>query len=152
MKSLLAHYQSGIRPMARPHIGFVKQKQLAWHDQSIPGSDATVHYRTLSADDEIGAFTRLASPPTDEPVEELQSPMTQELFILEGELSVGLYDLGRHEYSGYRTGRHTDRFPAPRTVGSSGPATAGSTGRPTTMAPGSGKPTRPSPLTSTPRR
>jgi hypothetical protein len=84
--------------MARPHVEFVSQERLPWHDQSIPGSDATIRYRTLSADEETGAFTRLATPPSDEPIEELRGPTTQELFVLDGELTVGPYELGEYEY------------------------------------------------------
>jgi len=91
--------------MARPHIEFVNQERLAWQPES--GEDAPLRFKTLSADEETDAFTRLAELPTDAAVE-LRSSTTQELFVLEGKLTVDGYDLGKHEYL---------RLPGGRTFG-----------------------------------
>jgi quercetin dioxygenase-like cupin family protein len=83
--------------MARPHIEFVNQDRLEWQTRSAPGDDVPIRFRTLSVDDGTGAFTRVGRPPA-EGVATLQAPTTQELFVLEGRLTVGEYELGPREY------------------------------------------------------
>lgn len=99
---------AGSHHMARPHIEFVNQERLAW--QSEPDGNAPTRYKTLSANEETGAFTRLAELPADATME-VQSPTTQELFVLEGGLTVDRYDLGEHEYLRLPGGNAYDLVP-----------------------------------------
>lgn len=97
LKSLPVHYEAGSHIMARSHIEFVNQERLKWQSRPIPSGDVPIHFRTFSVDYETGAFTRLGRPPTEETAT-LRAPTTQELFVLEGRLTVGKYELGQYEY------------------------------------------------------
>jgi quercetin dioxygenase-like cupin family protein len=85
--------------MGRDHVEFVSQSELDWTEEPIAETLPPMHLKTLSIDEETGAFTRLVElPPGYESEEPVPTPTPQELYTLDGTATVGDHELAPHVY------------------------------------------------------
>lgn len=87
--------------MARPHIEFIHVQVLPWQDGLYAGPERPgVTMRMLSLDDETGAAsTMLRYPPGFHLATPPALAADEEIFVIEGDLSIGDIHLGPHGYA-----------------------------------------------------
>lgn len=84
--------------MARNHIEFVQDGELDWQESDLAAQSPPIRFKTLSIDDETGAFTRLVELSKGWESAKLTAPTTQEFFLLEGKLEIEEHVLDEYGY------------------------------------------------------
>ena len=82
--------------MPRPHTEFIQAQRLPWEPRGRPGTG--VERRLLSSDPVSGASTELLRFPAGIDIAETPQDRAEELFVLQGELSIAGMQLGEHDY------------------------------------------------------
>jgi len=84
--------------MSRSHVEFVTNEELDWREEQLSSQFPPVRNKPLSVDDETGAFTRIVALPEGWEAGSVTVPTTQELYVLEGHLTVDGHDIPAESY------------------------------------------------------
>jgi len=93
-----AHGKPRTDTMSRHHVEFVTEAELEWYEEELSDQLPTLRNKVLSTDNETGAFTRLVALPAGWSARSVTFPTTQELYVLEGELTVDGHELAEASY------------------------------------------------------
>jgi len=84
--------------MSRAHVELLEDDELAWRDQRLDNRLPPIRNKLLSVDEGTGAFTRLVALPDGWTADDVTFPTPQELFVLEGRLTVDGHRLEAESY------------------------------------------------------
>lgn len=84
--------------MSREHVEFVTDAELEWRREELTDQLPPFRNKLLSIDDETGAFTRIVELDGDWSASSVTFPALQELYVLEGHLTVDGHELATDSY------------------------------------------------------
>ncbi|WP_247730354.1 DUF4437 domain-containing protein [Halovivax limisalsi] len=82
----------------REHIEYARNEEYPWQEESLSGELPAFRNKVLSIDERTGAFTREVVLPQGWATESVTFPTVQELFVIEGNLTVEGYELDETSY------------------------------------------------------
>jgi len=95
--------------MSREHVEFISEGEIDWQEENLTDDLPPIRNKLLSVDAETGAFTRVVALHDTWRAQSVRFPTTQELYVLDGQMTVDGLTLTPQSYV---------RIPAPVSVDS----------------------------------